>query len=373
MTFRETFTKRFRPAGLLASLIVGAGMFSLPHVFVRAGVLYGLIALAFFAWVSIAINSRYAGIIDKSGKDKRFAGYAKEYLGKRGYLSSLIFVLGGIVFTLTVYIALAPSFFSLIFQGISPVIGALVFWTAGTAIVFMGNKRASAAGLIVFSAMAAIIIFIGVLSFIKGDTGNIAASALFDPKNLLLPLGPLLFSLSGRSALSLIREGYEEKDYSLRNFRRALRLGAVIPAVLYVVFITATIALSGSGVTPDAVTGFTMLPAWGRMVIGLLGILAILDSFALLGMEFIGIVLKDVKAPKFISYALFTALPPIIYFLGTSDFLTLVGITGGIFLAVESIMVVFMGRKALGARTSDIPLIAAFILGIIYEVGGLFR
>ncbi|MFA5052900.1 MAG: hypothetical protein WC565_02495 [Parcubacteria group bacterium] len=367
MVLKNVFRKRLKPALLLSSLIVGAGMFSLPHVFVRSGIAYGLIALTFFTWVSISLNSRYAEIIDRD-KNKRFASYAKDYLGKKGYLSSLVFVLGGIVFTLTVYIALAPSFFSLIFQGLSPAVGALVFWAAGSAIVLLGNKKASAAGLLIFSAMTAIIIFVGILAFVKGDTGNIASAALFNPKNLLLPFGPLLFSLSGRSALSSIREGYEGKDYSLKGFKRALQIGAVVPALIYVIFVAATIALSGSGVSPDAVTGLTMFPSLGRMVIGILGILAILDSFALLGMEFVGIVSKDVKLPKAVSYLLFAAIPVIIYFLGTNDFLTLVGITGGIFLAAESIMVVFMSRKAFGTHLSDFPLIVTFALGIIYTL-----
>jgi len=124
------------PAGILASLIVGAGMFSLPHVFVRTGIIYGFIALLFFTWVSISLNARYAKIIDQNGTNNRFAGYAKKYLGQRGYVSALVFALGGIVFALTVYIAIATSFFSLIFPSFPGVIGALAFWVIGTIIVF---------------------------------------------------------------------------------------------------------------------------------------------------------------------------------------------------------------------------------------------
>jgi hypothetical protein len=360
-------------AGILASLIVGAGMFSLPHVFVRAGLAYGLAALVFFTWVSISLNSRYAGIIDRDGTDNRFAGYARKHLGNKGYAASLVFVLGGIAFTLAVYVALAPSFFSLVLPMVPGSASAAIFWIAGTAIAFMGTKRGSATSLAVFSAMMAIIAFFGIFALFKGDAGNIASAALFDPRNLFLPFGPLLFSLSGRSALSSIREGYEEKDYSMPKFLKAIRLGAIIPAAIYAAFIAITIALSGHGVTPDAVSGLTMLPAWGLAATGVLGILAILDSYALLGMEFVGIVSKDIKVPKALSYALFAAIPPAIYFLGSSDFLTLIGITGGIFLAAESIMVVLMGRKAFGGRFSDLPLIAVFVFGMIYEISGLFR
>ncbi len=360
------------PAGILASLIVGAGMFSLPHVFVRTGVIYGLIALLFFTWISISLNARYAKIIDQNGTNNMFAGYAKKYLGQTGYVSALIFALGGIVFALTVYIALAASFFSLIFPLFAGIIGVLAFWVIGTAIVFLGTKNASTASLVVFIAMVVIIIFFGLFALFRGGADNITVLALFNYGSFFLPFGPLLFALSGRAALSSIREGYREKEYSLQNFQKAIRVGVIIPAIIYVVFVVAVIALSPQGVTPDAVTGLTILPAWGLAAIGILGLLAILDSYILLGMEFVGIVSKDIGKPKAMSYLLLTIIPIAIYLLGTSDFLVLVGITGGVFLAAESIMVVLMGRKAFGSRPSDIPLLIVFVLGIIYVITGLF-
>ena len=360
------------PAGILASLIVGAGMFSLPHIFVRAGIIYGFIALLFFTWVSISLNARYAKIIDQNGTNNRFAGYAKKYLGETGYIFALIFSLGGIVFALTVYIALAASFFTLVFPLFSGVIGALAFWVISTAIVFLGTKNASVTSLAVFAAMTAIIIFFGLFALARGGVDNITTLTLFNYSNLFLPFGPLLFALSGRAALSSIREGYKEKEYSLQNFQKAIRLGVIIPAIIYVVFVVAVIALSPQGVTPDAVTGLTALPAWGLVAIGILGLLAILDSYVLLGMEFAGIISKDIGKSKAISYLLLAIIPIAIYFLGTSDFLILVGITGGIFLAIESIMVILMGKRAFGNSLSDGPLLLVFLLGIIYVIAGLF-
>ena len=360
------------PAGILASLIVGAGMFSLPHVFVRTGVVYGLIALLFFTWVSISLNARYAKIIDQNGTNNRFAGYAKKYLGQKGYVSDLIFALGGIVFALTVYIALAASFFTLVFPLFPAVIGALAFWVIGTIIVFLGAKNAFTASLTVFVAMTAIIIFFGLFALVRGGVDNLTTLVLFDYNNLFLPFGPLLFALSGRAALSSVREGYKEKEYSLQGFQKAIRLGVIIPAIIYIVFVVAVIALSPQGVTPDSVTGLTALPAWGLAVIGILGLLAILDSYVLLGMEFTGIVSKDIGRSRKISYLLLAIIPIAIYFLGTSDFLILVGITGGIFLAIESIMVILMGKRAFGNSLSDGPLLLVFFVGIIYVIAGLF-
>jgi len=89
-------------------------------------------------------------------------------------------------------------------------------------------------------------------------------------------------------------------------------------------------------------------------------------------MEFAGIISKDIGKSKAISYLLLAIIPIAIYFLGTSDFLILVGITGGIFLAIESIMVILMGKRAFGNSLSDGPLLLVFFVGIIYVIAGLF-
>ena len=55
-------------AGILASLIVGAGMFSLPHVFVRAGLIYGFSLNLLLRFPVLSI--RAMRIIDK-GRDRQ--------------------------------------------------------------------------------------------------------------------------------------------------------------------------------------------------------------------------------------------------------------------------------------------------------------
>jgi len=369
---KREYIKELVSAGLLASLIVGAGIFALPQVFARAGIIYGLIALIFFAWVSYSINIRYADIIDRNGDQQRFAGYAKNYFSNTGYLFALIFVLGGIIFALTAYVALAPFFVSLITPFLSGSITTLLFWIVATVVTLSGIKKVSAIGIVVFIAMMAIIIALGVFAFIMGSAERIADLPLFNPMNLLLPFGPLLFAFSGRAAISSIRTRYTTEEYSLQKFRKVIRMGVVVPAILYVIFVVATIALSDKGITPEAVTGLTILPAWSLAIIGIFGLFAIFTSYILLGMEFIGIISKDTKLPRFSSYVLFAVLPIFIYFFGTSNFLMLVGIAGGIFLAFESIMVVLMGRHIYVGRWTDFILITTFVLGIIYEIVGLF-
>jgi len=369
----KVFRRTLVPAGILSSLIVGAGVFSLPYIFVRAGTVYGLLCLILFVLVMATTHSRYAEIIDKDGKDKRFIGYAEKHLGSRGRIAGLIFVVGGITFALAVYLSLAPSFFSLIFPSSMGMIAALLFWAIGSVMVFFGVKKAASAGTMLFIAMAAIILVLGGFSLIGGKTPDISSMSLFDPLNLILPFGPILFSLSGRSALSFIRDSYDDKDYSLKIFKKAIWIGTAVPAVLYIFFIYATISLSSSGVTPDAISGLAGVPFGILATVGVLGLLATLTSYIFLGMEYVGILTKDVKVPYLPACLILGVAPLAIYFFGTSDFIRLVGVTGGVFLAAESIMVVIMGQRLFGRRFADFFLIAVFAVGMAYELLGFLR
>ncbi|MCK9186933.1 MAG: hypothetical protein M0P05_00065 [Candidatus Colwellbacteria bacterium] len=372
MRFLESFKKTAVPAALLSSLIVGAGIFSLPYIFVRAGTVYGILLMVFFAWVMSVLHSRYAEIIDRDDGKKRFVGYAKEYLGNKGYIFGLIFAAGGIAFTLSVYLALAPSFYSLIFSSAIPAVAVFIFWIIGSVLTLLGLKKAAPAGIIIFLAMVLIIVLLGIFSFLNGNTGNIVIADLFNPANLILPFGPLLFSFAGRSALSSIRDNYKREDYNLERFKKAIKIGTFLPAALYILFVASVISLSLYGVTPDAVGGLTNIPLAVISGIGVLGIFSILTSYMVLGMEFLGILKKDIKLKPLVAGVIFSFIPLIIYFLGSGDFIRLVGISGGVFLAAESIMVILMGRKIFGRRATDIVLATVFILGIAYEIFSLF-
>lgn len=373
MVFRKFFKRVLVPAGLLASLIIGAGIFSLPYVFVRAGTIYSLFCLAFFAWVMSETHSRYAEVMDENDGDKRFVGYAGDYFGRKGYIAALVFAVGGMAFALSVFLSLAPSFVNLIFPSTIAIVGSLSFWAVGSILAFSGVKKFASTGLILFTMMAAIIIILLFASFFWGNAGNIFSATLFNPVNLIFPFGPLLFSLAGRFGLSSIRSNYGGEDYNIRDFKKSIKIGTFVPAALYAIFAAAIISLSPAGVSPDAVSGIAGIPGWLFATTGVLGLFSLITTYAFLGMEFMGVLIKDVKISPFFASLFLAAAPITIYFLSSGDFIRLVGIAGGIFLAAESIMVVRMGRKAAGRRISDIPLMAVFILGIIYEVTGFFR
>lgn len=357
-------------ASLLASLIVGAGMFSLPYIFAQTGFAFGIILLLFFVLVSAIIHKRYAEIIQKENGDKRFAALIEEYLGKRWKVPATITVITGIIFTLLVYLVLSGSFIRLIFPDIHSGGAMFLFWILGSVFVFMGISKYAFVDVLAFLGIAGIIFFIFINGIIHGNGVRLDNFSL---SSAGLVFGPFLFSLAGRSAISSMWEEYKKEKGTKKNFLRSVILGTALPALLYVAFVYGITRLSENGVSMDAITGITLLPFNAGVLLGSLGILVLITSFIFLGLEVKGILKNDFKIPGIIAAAIATLAPFGFYFLGFTDFIKLVSLNGGVFLAIESLFIIMIYRKAIKKNNFiDFALIGVFLTAVILEMINFF-
>jgi len=356
------------PAFMMASLIIGAGMFSLPYVFARSGVVVGTIYLILMVLVAIEIHRSYAEVIEAGGEGHRFAGYAEKYLGKKGGFVGGAAVIGGIIMTLAIYLTLSASFIGLIFPGVPTFIAALTFWIFGSVMIAVGIRKFAGLDTMFFLGIVAITFAIMIFGIMFGDR-NILVLKPTDLSGIFLPLAPILFSLSGRSAISSMKEYFIERKYGRKNFIKSIALGTIIPAFVYGAFVFGITVLSPQGVTADAVSGLAHLPFFFLCAVGVLGFCAIITSYVFLGMELRGILEKDIGMKHVIALAVSIILPAVLYFSGFNNFIFLIGFVGGIFLALESIIVIMMRRAAtLRRRPYDFILVSVFLAAMVYEV-----
>lgn len=374
MKFLKLYKELILPAGLLASLIIGAGMFSLPYLFVKAGILTGIFYLIIFAAVFSAIHLMYAEIIRKTPGEHRFVGFADIYLGRAGFWLSLLATALGLFLVLTVYLILSSSFFRLIWPTLPIPAAILIFWTMGTVPIFMEIKKMANLEFFLVLGMIFIILTIFVLG-VSSPTFSVSVIPKVNLDSFFLLYGPALFALSGRSAISSIREYFKKNNIDEQKMNPAIVLGTVLPAVIYLLFILGVIGLSSSpeGVAKDSVSGLVSLPYFMSVAVAILGIFSIWTSYAFLAREAQGILNCDFHINKNISYFLVGVLPLIFYFAGSQDFTRLVSISGGVFLAIESVMVVLIWQKIKnGKRYLGYPLIVVFALGALYELLRIF-
>ncbi len=355
--------------GILAGTIIGAGVFSLPYVFTKLGILTGVLYLIAFGLIYYIIHRRYMDILQSEDlEEHHFSYFAKKYLSKFwGKMSSGLVILE-LVFALTIYLILSKSFAGLIF-GEAGIWAVLVFWALGSVLIF-GRGSLTGWSELIGGLGIILITFLILLAGGQEGTLNVPATQSFDLFYFLLPFGPLLFSFSGRAAVSKVvmfhRELPERKRFPLK---KVILWGTIIPAFVYFVFVLGVLRIAPD-VSPDTVGGLAGLPYKFLMMIGITGLLSLWTSYFVLGDNVYDILRFDILKKNAPAAVIVLLTPLLLYFLGFQNFITTVSIAGGFFLAFEAIFIntMWVRMRKMKGLFWTIPLYAVFIVSILYQI-----
>jgi len=364
--------KAFFATFILAGTIIGAGIFSLPYVVSQLGLVLGFLFLYVFFIIYLLIHRMYGDLLSRESGSHDFSFLAHKYFKPFfAHVSTWIIILE-LLFVLLVYLTIAPGLLQVSF-GVESTIYFLLFWFLSSVFIFLPLKFTGIAHTL---ATIAIVGIVG-LAVYSGFSKPLTTQP-FETINLalfFLPFGPLLFSFSGRPAISKIIETQKEAIASGRWFplRRVIFWGTAIPAILYAVFIVSILKMEPNPL-PEALKSVTLSPDLLRFF-GILGLLAILTSYFMAGKNIRDILYKDRGIPSWIGFAIPCIVPIFMYFVVSSSFFLAISITGGIFLACEGICIIMMWRNAFPKnhwrRLAPI-LIGTFFLSICYEIGHFF-
>jgi amino acid permease len=353
------------PAGLLTSLIVGAGIFALPFVFKEAGILIGLFYLVVFTAVFVSVHRMYAEVIANTPGRHRFLGYAEIYLGKKGFIAGIFTTEIGYLLVLTAYLALVTSFMKLAFPFLPASLPVLIFWLAGSVAILLSLGRLASFEFVVTAAIGLIVLYL----FYAGITlGSGSISPFVNFSRSFLPYGVVLFALAGRAGISTLYDYFKKNNLSPNWMRRSINLGTVAPAIIYILFVLSVIRLSGGTVTPDALSGLTELSPVVLFLAGLLGIFTLWTSYFFLGLEVRDILRYDLKFSHRLALLTVVFAPLLLYMAGLSNFIMLIGAIGGVFLAIESTMVVLMYSRLKKWNIVRACIVIVFLVGALYEI-----
>jgi len=162
-----------------------------------------------------------------------------------------------------------------------------------------------------------------------------------------------------------------DRGIEAKTVKKAIVVGTVIPAIVYALFVFGVMSLSKT-ISPDAVSGLAYLPQPFLVLLGFMGVFSIWASYISVSREIEGIFLYDFKTSRDISLLVVVLAPLILFSLGLRDFIVLVGVMGGIFLALEHTMVTLMWRKLTNrAPMWSYLVIALLVGGALYEVAKL--
>lgn len=109
---------------ILVSAVVGVGMFTLPYVGMKAGILTMIFYFLVLGAVQHWFHKLYAEIVLSTKKQHRLPGYAEKYLGIKSKRLLLVLTMFAGYGALLAYTIIGGDF---LFQLLSPLFGGTVF------------------------------------------------------------------------------------------------------------------------------------------------------------------------------------------------------------------------------------------------------
>ncbi len=362
----------FGSAGILAATTLGAGIFALPYIFYQSGWAAGFFYLFVLGATIIFVHTLYGKVLFRGGGAERLLGLTRTHFGNGLFRAAFFAIVGGLLLVLVIYLILAQTFVGLIFPFANPWIGLLLFWIFASFPLFLELRWLVRLELLGTALMAAVIVFI-FLAPVRGfGAPHIPA---IDFKNIFLPFAPILFSLAGWTAIEPMYEYAKKRNGGERAINASLFWGTAFVILLYGLFVFA-ILRSASVIAPDTVSGLFNWDSRRLAVLGVLGFFAIWTSYVPVALEIRTALSRDIHLPRFLSSWIVILTPPAFYLLGLRNFLSALGIAGGVFLGLQYIFIILVAKKSLHlSRASKIllnTLVLVFLLAAAYSSAQFF-
>lgn len=352
---------------VLSGTIIGVGLFSLPYITAKVGFWVMLGYFLILGFLAILVHLFFGEVALKTPDFKRFPGFAEIHLGNWGRNIALVSTILGLMGAILAYLIVGGEFLKEI---LSPVFGGdttlytIIYFVAGAALIFWGIKAIAKVefwGLILFFLILIAIFFRG-QNFISG--ANLFPAPDFS--YLFLPYGAILFSLWGAA---LIPEVEEMLGADKKMLRAIIPAAILISAFIYLFFIYLILGITGPGTTESALTGLKNYLGDGVVILALIfGLLTTFTSFLTLGLTLKKVLCYDLKIGGNIAWVITCFVPLILFLTVIKSFIAVIGVVGGVMLAVDGILILLMYQKIRPERKALIyPLILVFLAGIVYS------
>ena len=371
--------KLLKAVSVFVGTIIGAGIFGVPYIINKSGIIPGFFYFLILGSVVLLIHLFFGEAVLRTKESCRLPGFAQKYLGAWGKILVMISVVSGLIGALLAYLILSGDFLRILFSpfsSLSAVQLALIFWVAMSYLIFRGIKLIASIELltnIVFFSTSAVILFFCLLRF---DFQNLAAFSL---SNAFLPFGVILFSLIGWSAIPEIVD-FLKTSPEKKKLKKTMILATAVTVPFYLIFTLAVLGVVGGNISPDTIS--SLVPFLGPKLI-LLGVLAALitltDSILVLGLHLKNTFIYDLKLSNRLATAIACGVPFLLFLIGFRNFIGTLGFVGTVVGVIEGVAIILIFKKAkkLGDREPEyslkIPslllylLITTLILGAISQ------
>ncbi len=363
---------------MLAGMIIGAGMFAIPFLFLQAGFLLGAIELVFLAACVVILHLSYADIVIRTDELHRLPGYANIYLGPWARIISLGSMVASSVGTLLVYLLLGSRFLhealrignvpSFVPEQGSDLLLVLILAGIGAFITYFPIRGEA---LVNGVLTAILLLFISFLFYLLYPMVNLVNARGLAVENAALPYGVLLFALWGGIVIPDIATFLGKNP--LRT-RIAVFVGTLIPAIVYFLFSFVIIGVSGARTSQEALSGLFGIVPDKTLLIGIvIGLLAVFTSFIAVGKTLQLMLELDLGVPRVVSWLAGSSVPVFLYFLGFTDFIVIIAIIGATAIGIDAALILLVFYRMKREHNERIPWygFAARVVIFCIVLGGI--
>lgn len=361
----------FLALGTFLGTVIGVGFFGLPLVASQVGFFPLLAGLLVMTPMLVIIHQRFSDVIAGTQERHRIPGYVGMYLGDRWKKISVVVSLFGYMGAMTAYLILGGSFVRLLlspFLGLNLSVTIIIFFLVGVFAIIRGTKSVAW-----FDFFLKALFFVLVFLLVVVAAPHLETSFLTTTSWSQLPLayGIIFFSLWG---LSIVPEVVELSKKNRAISRGVIGIGLWIAVASYVLFTLSIIGVTGPETTPDAMSGFLAKVGFGfAVLLGVFGFTTTFTSYISLGLALGHTVRFDFPKARN-SWFFLLMIPYLLVLFGVQNFIKTIGITGGILLGIEGLLVLsvseaFLRRQQSGHRMhwSTMMLMMVLVIGILVE------
>ncbi|MBI4138190.1 MAG: amino acid permease [Candidatus Wildermuthbacteria bacterium] len=351
----------------LLGTIIGAGMFGLPFVVQKVGVIPALFYFLALGGAVTLIHLFFGEICLRTIRKSRLVGYASVYLGPAGKAAAVCSTVLGVTGALLAYIILGTHFLRILAGSFPFVLSetalAAVFWAALSFFVLRGIRAVAKAELVMVIILAGVLLLIFGAAIPRVRFDNLL---WFGSDGVFLPYGVILFALAGWSAVPEIAEMFKKRSEKKR-LDNVIIAASLVAAGVSFLFALVVAGVSGNGTSQDALSG--LIPFLGGNIVFLgsvFGLVAIASSFMVLASYLKNSLVQDGKMPGWFA-AVFTITAPMALFLaGLREFISVLGVLGAVFGLMEALLIIaiFIQARKKGDREPEYALRGVGILPI---------
>jgi len=324
----------------LVGSTVGVGLYGIPFAFQKAGFGIGFLFLLGIVGLVLLVNLLYGEVVLRTHERHQFIGYVGKYLDpwaqKLNWFVFWVAVYGALIGIIIISGDFLSNILSFYFH-LSPLAFSSIFLIVVSILVLKGLRTVSKFDFFVMLLFG----FIALLIAGFGAKHIALANYTLAIRDFwFLPFGVILFAMNATPGVPLVREVLVGNENKLK---RALVMGTLIPAALYLIFTLVIVGVAGENTSPDAISGLLSYLGPKIVFIGsLFGFLTSSTIFLNLATALKESFREDFHFKHVWAWLLVMLPPYLLYLSGIRSFIDIIGLVGGLAISLEAVLLVFV-------------------------------